>query len=267
MRPHVRARAARARDAGAGSLARRVAFAALLACASAAALAEEPPAAEPPPYAGRAALSAEYSSGNSSTRRLYGDFDFTAQDKRRRWELSGKVDRRSTTAQDAADTGDTLAWRGNGNYDRFTAADRFAYLRGSVEHDSSKDLRRRQTAGFGYGAELRFAGETRVSVRGGLDYVSDHRYLDADQAYPALGWGLKITSKALGPRLELFHEEDGFFNLRERGTVVRSKTGARVPVTASLSALAQVNVDWEDPPAPGRRSTDSTFLVGLNYSF
>ena len=262
----MRARAAGAPGAGDGSLARRIALAALLGCACAAALAQDPPA-DPPPYAGRAAFSAEYSSGNSNTRRLYGDGDFTAQDKVRRWELSGKVDRRSDAPENDADTGNTLAWRGNGNYDRFTAADRFVYVRASVEHDSAKDLRRRQTAGFGYGAELRFAGETRVSVRGGLDYVSDHRYVDADEGYPALGWGLKVISQALGPRLELFHEQDGFFNLRQHGTVLRSKTGARVPVTASLSALAQVNIDWEDPPAPGRRSTDTTFLVGLNYSF
>jgi hypothetical protein len=34
-----------------------------------------------------------------------------------------------------------------------------------------------------------------------------------------------------------------------------------------LSATAQVNVDWESHPAPGRKSTDSTLLVGLSYAW
>jgi hypothetical protein len=105
-----------------------------------------------------------------------------------------------------------------------------------------------------------------VSLRGGLDYVTERRYSDEDRNYPALGWGLKATY-APWPALELFHDHDGLRNLRENGVVVHSKTGLRVPFTTALSAVAQVNVDWESRPAPGRESTDSTVLMGLNYAW
>jgi hypothetical protein len=211
---------------------------------------------------GRATLSASYSSGNAPSRRLYGDAEVTAREARRRWQASGKMEQRSDTA-----AGDTSAWLGRGNYDRFVQPARFVYARASVEHDSAKDLRRRSAAGFGYGAELRFPGETEVSARAGFDYVSEHRYLDADRGYPALGWGLKALSKPFGPRLELFHEQDGFRDLSGQGVVIRSRSGVRVPFSRALSGNMQLNVDWESEPAPGRRSTDSTLLVGLNYAW
>jgi putative salt-induced outer membrane protein YdiY len=211
---------------------------------------------------GRATFSAAYASGNAPSQRLYGDAETTAQDARRRWQLAGKVEQRSDT-----ENGDTSAWRGGGNYDRFVQRERFVYGRASLEHDSAEDLRRRSTAGFGYGAELRFPGDTEVSARGGLDYVSEHRYLDADRDYPALGWGLKVLSKPLGARLELFHDQDGFRDLSGNSIVLRSKTGLRVPLSRALSGNVQINVDWESDPAPGRRSTDSTLLVGLNYAW
>jgi hypothetical protein len=65
-----------------------------------------------------------------------------------------------------------------------------------------------------------------------------------------------------------FHEHDGFWNLEDTDAVlVRSKTGLRMPLIDRLSASVQLNVDWERRPAPGRRSTDSTLLVGMDYAW
>jgi hypothetical protein len=140
------------------------------------------------------------------------------------------------------------------------------YARGSLEHDSAKDLALRSSAGFGLGADVVRLVHASVSVRGGLDYVTERRDLGDDRSYPALGWGLKATY-APWPWLELFHEQDGLRDLNENGVVFHSKTGLRVPFTPALSATAQVNVDWESHPAPGRKSTDSTLLVGLSYAW
>jgi hypothetical protein len=41
----------------------------------------------------------------------------------------------------------------------------------------------------------------------------------------------------------------------------------RVPLIERLNATAQLNLDWERQPAPGRRSTDSTLLLGVDYAF
>lgn len=230
-------------------------IACLLACAAGAVRADTT-------YTGRAALSANYASGNAPSRRLYGDGELTARAAAYRYQLAGKVERRSEPGADA-----TSAWRASGNHDRFLGTTRrFAYARGSLEHDSAKDLALRSSAGLGLGADLVQSARAGVSLRGGLDYVTERRELGESRDYPALGWGLKATY-APRPSLELFHEHDGLRDLRENGVVVHSKTGLRVPFTPALSVTAQLNVDWESRPAPGRESTDTTLLLGVSYAW
>jgi hypothetical protein len=105
-------------------------------------------------------------------------------------------------------------------------------------------------------------------VRGGLDYVAVERLFGPKERYPAFGWGVKASYSPWGPRLELFHEQEGFWNLEHTDVVIlRSKTGVRLPLVDRLNATAQLNVDWERRPAPGRVPTDSTLLLGVDYSF
>lgn len=48
---------------------------------------------------------------------------------------------------------------------------------------------------------------------------------------------------------------------------LRSRTGVRVPIASGINASVQVNLDWEREPAPGRKSTDTTLLIGLGYEW
>ncbi len=213
-------------------------------------------------YAGRATLSAAYASGNTESERLYADTALTARALAYRYQLSGQIERRSEPlAQDVS------AWRGGANYDRFLDTRRFVYVRGSLEHDRAKDLRRRTAAGLGYGTQLAETERFSLSLRGGLDYLSEKRYAAQDEHYPALGWGLNAKYVPWGPRLELFHEHEGFRNLDDSALVLRSKTGLRMPLVARMSATAQLNVDWESRPAAGREPTDSVLLLGIDYAW
>jgi hypothetical protein len=213
-------------------------------------------------YSGRAALSAAYAKGNSESERVHADAELSARARTHRTELSGRLERR--LERPAAPV---TAWRAGANHDRFLDAARFVYARGSFEHDRAKDLARRATGGFGYGIELIDNARGTLSLRGGLDYVVEERYAGVDERYPALGWGLKAAYFPWGPRLELFHEHDGFRNLDGRRIVLRSKSGVRMPIAAGMSAAAQLNVDWESRPAPGRASTDAALLLGLDYAW
>ncbi|MGQ0544129.1 MAG: DUF481 domain-containing protein [Betaproteobacteria bacterium] len=242
-------------------------LAALFSCL---ALAGAAGAADPPPplpgegtrYGGRATVSATYTSGNTESERLYGDAQLTARAAAYRYSLSGKVEQR----QDPA-LGDNSAWLAAANYDRFFDARRFAYGRASVERDEAKDLESRSALGAGYGVDLFDTPAASLSVRGGPEYVAVERFVGPQEEYPAAGWGIKASWR---PRvdLELFHEQDGFWNLEDTGVVsLRSKSGLRVPLVARLNATAQLNVDWESEPAPGRASTDRTLLLGLDYTW
>lgn len=224
---------------------------------------DAPPADGGAAYAGHATVSAAYTSGNVESERLYGDADLTARARGYRWSLSGKIEQREDPV-----LGDNTAWLAGGNYDHFFDKRRFAYARTSVEHDESKDIDLRTALGAGYGVQLYETPRAQLSVRAGLDYVTVERIAGPNEGYPAAGWGVKASFRPRGPNLELFHEQDGFWNLEDTDAViVRSKTGLRMPLVARLNASVQVNVDWERRPAPGRAATDRTLLLGLDYTW
>lgn len=213
-------------------------------------------------YRGHVFGSATDERGNTTSERLFLRGDLVARASKYRYELSGRVERRTEPP-----AGTNTAWLADGNYDRFLDARHFLYARGSLEHDLPKDLDLRRTLGAGYGwqvLELRIAS---LSVRGGLDHVSEDRHASDDQSYPALGWGVKARY-APHPKLELFHEQEGFWNLDDTENVVlRTQSGLRVPVVDRLKASVQLKLDWERRPSPGRHATDRTLLLGLDYDF
>jgi hypothetical protein len=214
-------------------------------------------------YSGRALLSAAYARGNADSDHVHADADFTARATAYRYNVSARVDRRSEPL-----AGTSSAWLAGGSYDRFLDESAFAYARTSLEHDRAKDIDRRTAAGIGYGLQLLESPAASLALRGGLDYVTVERFAGARENYPAFGWGMKASFAPWGPRLEIFHEQEGFWNLEDTDVVVlRSKSGLRLPLVDGLNATAQLNVDWERQPAPGRDTTDSTLLLGVDYSF
>ena len=212
-------------------------------------------------YSGRAALSASYARGNTTTDRLYADGELTARARPYRYGISGKAERRAEAGVRS------MAWRGGANYDRFLDARRFLYARASLEHDLPKDIELRRALGAGYGVQLADSQRSSVSLRAGLDHVAVRRQVAEDERYPAFGWAL-TAEHGLWRKLRLFHEHEGYWNLEDTARLfVRSKSGLRMPLVARLSASVQLNLDWERRPAGGRRATDTTLLVGLDYAW
>lgn len=208
-------------------------------------------------YAGHLTLSAAYARGNTNHEQINADGELTARARQYRYALSARVDR-----SDDTDAGAATAWLAGATYDRFVGERRFVYARASLEHDRAKDVERRSAVGAGYGTQIFESPGASLSVRGGLDYVDVERVTAPNEGYPALGWGVKAEYSPW------FHEHEGFWNLENtEALLVRSKTGLRMPLLQRLSASVQLNLDWERRPAPGRRSTDSTLLFGVNYAW
>ncbi|MEK7884279.1 DUF481 domain-containing protein [Methyloversatilis sp. NSM2] len=214
-------------------------------------------------YSGRANVSAALVRGNSENDRVYGDAVLNARAKAYAWELGLKVDRRKDRGVRTAQQ-----WLLNGNYDHFIDDDNFIYSRLSLEQDKFKDIRQRSTVGAGYGWQLYNDETTQLSLRTGLDYVNLDRMAGEDEDYPALGWGVRAKHWILDRRAELFHDQDGFWSIADPDFLtVRTKTGVRLPIAGGITASAQVNADWERTPAPGRKATDTTLLLGLGYAW
>jgi putative salt-induced outer membrane protein YdiY len=214
-------------------------------------------------YTGRFTLSVAQVRGNSESATSVGDFALEARAKRWRGALA-------LDATQATESGHQTAsnWLANGNLDRFVDPRRFYYGRASIERDRYSGVELRSTLGAGYGVQLRDGDRTRASLRGGIEAVSLHPVEGARDDYPAFGWGLRYRHKVLAERAEIFHEQDGYWNLERTSDItVRTRTGVRVPVIDKLNASLQLNLDWEGDPAPGSDATDSTLLLGLGYAW
>ena len=210
---------------------------------------------------GRVDAAASATQGNGDSRRLFGQGELLGLAKHFRFGLSLKAEQREEGGREVASN-----WLAAAKYDRFLTDKRFVYARASFENDDFKDLQMRSTLGGGYGLQLIDREGEMLSVRAGLDYVdSDFRNAD-DEAYPALGWGVNFSRQIFRPGVELFHDQEGFVDLRETERVtLRTRTGLRVPLMDALDASAQLNLDWEGEPADGARATDTTLLLGLGY--
>jgi putative salt-induced outer membrane protein YdiY len=214
-------------------------------------------------YTGRFTLSVAQVRGNSESATSVGDFALEARAKR--WRAALALD-----ATQAEESGRETAsnWLANGSLDRFVDPRRFYYGRASVERDRFSGVELRSTLGAGYGVQLRDGDRTQASLRGGIEAVSLHPVDGARDDHPAFGWGLRYRHKVLAERAEIFHEQDGYWNLERTSDItVRTRTGLRAPLIDKLNASLQLNVDWEHDPEPGRDATDSTLLLGLGYAW
>ncbi len=214
-------------------------------------------------FDGRVNLSLNVTDGNSENERLYGELELKARAQHHRYRLGARGTRASER-----DTLTASNWLADGQYDRFLGDRRFAYARTSFQNDRFRDLRLRSTLGAGLGYQIIDTPDTQLSIQAGPDYVVEDRYGREDESYGAAGWGIRYAQWLWSRRLQIFHEQDGFWSLEETDdVVVRTRTGLRLPVTGELHATAQLNLDYDNTPALGRTSTDRTWLLGLGYTF
>jgi putative salt-induced outer membrane protein YdiY len=214
-------------------------------------------------YSGNAKLSATYTRGNARSDLLYGDAELRGRSVQRRFAVAGQTTRGMTGDLETANN-----WQLRGNHDWLVDAKTFFYARGTAERDPFRDLRSRLTAGGGIGRTIVEDADGTFTVQGGIDYVTVDRFAGPNEGYPAVGWGLRYRQWFLDRRMQAFHEQDGFGGLGAgASTLVRTRTGLRVPVKNGLNLSAQVNLDWDSDPAPGRTSTDTIYLLGLGYAW
>jgi hypothetical protein len=214
-------------------------------------------------FKGRVQLAAAQTSGNTDTERLNGETEMTLQAKRYRYILGGDANQEKDDGRTSASN-----WRGHTSFDWFFRPRQFLYTRATFEHDEFKDLKLRSSFGGGYGYQVFETETTRLSIQGGLNRVNVDRIATDDESYPAAGWLIRFEHKLWGGPMTLFHVQDGEGSLEDAGDlVVRTKTGLRWPLAGGLNATAQLNLDWDNDPAPGRKSKDQTLLLGLGYEW
>jgi putative salt-induced outer membrane protein YdiY len=212
-------------------------------------------------FSGRVTVGASDSSGNTEVTRAYADAEVVARRRRDRVTLGGHGSHAEDRGEET-ESNITLY----GKYDRFFQTRWYAYLNTSLEHDPFKDLRLRGTFGVGSGFEALKSVRTNLSLEAGIDYVHAEYYTRPTESFPAMRLGLRFDYWLWEEMLQFFHTSESYANLYNlEQSFVRTKTGLRFPISEGFLGQAQLNLDWEGDPAPGRESVDKMVIFTLGY--
>ncbi len=212
-------------------------------------------------WKGRVNVGASGNRGNNDIDNLHIDGEAVARLQRERYTLNAVLDRgkdRNVVTQQNSRLG--------GKYDLFIDRTWYGYGLLTIEEDRFRDIDRRITLGAGLGHQVIEDERTNLSVEGGLNHVRTDFALAPDESYPAARWALKFDQRLFGAELRLFHSHELISDLQaSERTFILSQTGLRVPLWQGLLATAQLNIDFDNAPAPGTAKTDRTYQFTLGY--
>lgn len=211
--------------------------------------------------AGRAAVGASDTVGNTEVRRLNFDGEATARRDLDRITLNGRGNQ-ATQAQSQTEANATIGLK----FDRFVSRRWYAYAAGTMEHDQLKELRLRRTFGAGSGYQAIDTGRTTLALEGGLDRVLTDFFDSPGEQTVAARLAVRFDHWLVEDRVQLFHYEQNYLALRAlAASFLRTQSGLRLPISRQLSANAQVNIDWDGDPAPGRKRMDRAIVFSIGY--
>ncbi len=152
---------------------------------------------------------------------------------------------------------------------RELVTDRF-YAKGDLifTNDPFRDLTLRTAPGIGIGYQVLQFGRTVLSFDGGLGYVNEHHELEPDRNYLAARETVTFEHFLFPNRLQVFHEQDGYFGLNGGENVfVRTRSGARINLMSGIIMTGELGVNYDRRPPVGQNHIDRTFAITLGYQF
>jgi putative salt-induced outer membrane protein YdiY len=221
-----------------------------------------------PVWQGSLALNALFTSGNTETEQI----GFTG-DLRKRWEHDRLTFEGVYTygRQEDPDTGDKVTTtdygRISGKYDHFFTKKFYGYALMKAEHDGVADLEYRLSPGIGVGYQWFESPTFNLATEIGLTYVYEkYENQDAnDFLGPRLAYAVDWTP--VEP-LKLYHTFEylpAFDDFNDY--LINLVAGAKIKITKAF--FADLRLEWthDSTPAPGRKESDTRFLVGIGWQF
>lgn len=201
--------------------------------------------------------------GNTEVNSLRVDGDVGVRQQENRYSFGAAVNRARTVGVETARN-----WTSTMRYDRFLSRRMFVNGSSIFTHDPFRDLDLRTALGVGLGYQVVETAVARLSVEGGAGYVRQNFDATPDDSYSALREAATLEVLLAAKRVVLFHQHDGYFGVTgDDNLFLKAQNGIRLALVAGFVATAQVDVDYDRSPAPGRRSTDRTFALTFGYRF
>lgn len=153
-------------------------------------------------------------------------------------------------------------------YDHFLDGPKnYLYLNTGFAQDRRTDLTLRSTLGAGGGRYLVERDGLTLSAEAGLSLVNEDYGSAPDTRFPGLRLALRYDQKFFDGRLALFHTSEVLANLEDaEDTLYLMRTGVRLPMSDALALTTQLNFDYDNVPAAGKKTTDTALILGIDYS-
>jgi putative salt-induced outer membrane protein YdiY len=201
--------------------------------------------------------------GNTETESQHFDGEFVARTEKNRYTVGGELNR---SADKGEETSNDLT--GYLKYDHFLDEKWFLYSNALFEKDTFRDLNLRTALGLGVGHQFLEKPLINLSGEIGLSYINEDFEKAPDKGYNTGRWALNLDRYLFQQIVQFFHFHEGFIGFEDMNDIlIRSRTGFRIPIYKSLNATLQFNYDYDKAPSPGRKKTDSLYIVSIGYHF
>lgn len=206
--------------------------------------------------------------GNSRTKTAQAVLDYVARTESTRITIRGDWN--------YAENEGELAQRnaqGSLKYDVFVSERAFLYMSALFVGDDFADLNLRTalSAGAGYqfvDEELDDTNWEFYEEIGVAFFNEDFEGSAADSRYTAGRLSGRFDKTFGDDRIILFHYHEFYFGFEDQEDLnALTQQGVRFNIIDNFYATMQVNFDWDNTPAPGRKRTDTEYLWGLGYNF
>lgn len=214
-------------------------------------------------YSGKLDVGGAFNRGNSSDDQFNIMGEFTARAPANRYSLGlvineGRSFGITTTSNQRVVT----------QYDAFLNDRDFLFGSARAERDELAALDLRASLGAGYGRQFIDRDTRKLSGQVGVNYVRENYTISPDQSFPSLSIGLKYDQEFFERRLAYFQYMDMDTSLNDaRDTLLRTRLGVRVPLTKGINISTQLNHDYTNRPATGKKKADTALIFSVGYGF
>lgn len=209
-------------------------------------------------------LSARTTRGNNKTDSYHGDGEVTVRKNKHRYVLGFAVNYGKN--EEGIIQQDSLGYL---RHDFFITNKLFFNNNVTALHDRFRDLDLRTTLGLGFGYQILDAEDHKLSVESGINYIKEDFQSSDDKNRAAARWALNYEQDFFDGGLTVFHYDEVLLGLGalKKEILVTLRNGLRIPLFLNFIGTLQINVDFNNDPAPDTQKTDLGYLLGVGYEF
>lgn len=158
--------------------------------------------------------------------------------------------------------------RVRGQLDHFFSTQWYGYANTILENDYFRDLKLRSHWGAGSGYQIFESEKRNLSVEGGLAWIHQDFYQDADENHTAIRWAINYNQYLFDSFVQAFHRHEVIYTARAPSQMlIYSQTGLRFPFILGLNATTQLDYNHDSRPVDERKKGDARALFTLGFSW